>query len=373
MLKMFENKTARIEIDLDQLRQNLQILKKEMPQSLQWWAVVKDQAYGHGAIEVGREVLKAGASKLAVATLEESLDLKKNLPEASVVIFGERSPQELETCIENQVEFFVNDVEQAKLVSEMGKKHRRAISVHIEMDTGLSRYGIRWDKCLALIDFVSTLPMLHLSSVMTHFAMSDELDKTFANLQLERFLECVPKIKKINSNIFVHACNSGGYLDLPQAHLDLVRLGILPLGVYPSEVCRRVDGVLPVMSMKTCVASIRKLEVGDVVGYGMHYKATQTRTIAVLPMGYSKGYPRLRNKGHVLIRGKQAPVIGGNAMNAMMVDVTDIPNTTTWDEVVLVGKQGSHEITMRDLASWAGTVPYDVMSRAGQLIARVYR
>jgi alanine racemase len=368
---MPSTKTSWIETNVGQLRKNLAIFRKDLS-GLNWWSVVKDQAYGHGAITVGRETLEAGASKLAVANIEEALELKAAFPNASILIFGERPGYELEACIENQFEFFVNDANQAKLVNEIGKKHGKKITVHVEIDTGMSRYGISWNHALPVIESIASASNLTLSSVMTHFAMSDELDKTFANLQLSRFEECIPQIKKINSSILVHACNTGGFLDLPKAHLDLVRIGILPLGVYPSEVCRRVSGIEPIMSMKTKIASIKKIEAGDVVGYGMHYKATKPTNIAVLPMGYGRGYPRLRNKGHVLINGKQAPIVGGNAMNAIMVDITDIPSTKVWDEVVVLGKQGDQEITMRDLAAWAGTVPYDIMARLITYMPRIF-
>ena len=368
---MSQNQTSWIEINVGQLRRNLEIIRKDMPANLKWWSVVKDQAYGHGAVTVGRETLAAGASKLAVATLDEALELRSVFKTSEILIFGERASYELESCIENGFEFFINDADQAQRVDQIAKKHNRKISVQVEVDTGLNRYGIRWNKALPVIEKISTFANLEIKGVMNHFAMSDELDKTFANQQLSRFEECIPAIKKIKSDIAVHTCNTGGYLDLPKAHLDLVRVGILPLGVYPSQVCRRIEGISPILSIKTRIASIKKLEVGDVVGYGMHYKATEPRTIAVLPMGYGKGYPRLRNKGHVLIGGKVAPIIGGNAMNAIMVDITDIPSTNVWDEVVLVGKQGDQEVSLRDLAGWAGTVPYDIMTRLSPHTPRI--
>lgn len=357
------------------LRRNLEIIRDDMPADFCWWSVVKDQAYGHGAITVGRETLAAGASKLAVANIDEALELRSHFPSAPIVIFGERPVDELKVCVEHKLEFFVNDIEQAKRVNEIAKKQGQTIIIHTEVDTGMSRYGVRWNNAQVIVESILSMSHLSLSSVMTHFAMSDELDKTFANQQLSRFEECIAQIKKINSDLKIdfHACNTGGFLDLPKAHLDLVRIGILPLGVYPSEVCRRIEGIEPIMSMKTKIASIKKLEAGDVVGYGMHYKAKEPRTIATLPMGYGRGYPRLRNKGHVLIDGKQAPIVGGNAMNAIMVDITDIPLAKVWDEVVLVGKQELEEITMRDLAAWAGTVPYDLMTRTSPHMPRILK
>jgi len=169
-----------------------------------------------------------------------------------------------------------------------------------------------------------------------------------------------------------HICNSGGFLDLPQAHHDMARIGILPLGVFPSQVCRRIEGIRPVMTVKTRVSGIRTLSPGECVGYGMHYRATESRRIAVLPVGYGDGYPRLRNNGHALIAGRRAPVIGGNAMDATMVDITDIPEAGLWSEVVLMGCQGNEQVTARDVAQWKGTVTYEVLVSWRSRLPRVY-
>jgi len=159
-----------------------------------------------------------------------------------------------------------------------------------------------------------------------------------------------------------HACNSGGFLDLPHAHLDMVRVGILMYGVFPSSVCRRIPGIEPVMSVKARIAAIQKLKPGEVVGYGMRYTTPGERRIAVLPIGYGDGFPRVRNQGGTLIHGKRAPLIGGIAMDALMVDITDIPEAQMWDEAVIMGKQGGEEITVHDIAKLKNSVSYEVLT-----------
>jgi alanine racemase len=235
---------------------------------------------------------------------------------------------------------------------------------------------MQWTKALPVIEACSQFANLQLAGIMTHFAMSDELDKTFANEQLRRFegLLQLLRERQILSSLspLLHACNTGGYLDIPQAHLDMVRMGILPLGVYPSKVCRRIPGLEPIMSVKTRIAAIKQIEPGDTVGYGMRYRAESPRTIAVLPIGYGDGFPRLRNIGYVLLHGKRAPVIGGNAMDAMMIDISDIPQARLWDEAVIMGKQGDDEISVHDLAAWGGTVSYDIMTRWSVRMPRIY-
>jgi alanine racemase len=372
---------AWVEIDLTQLHRNLEIIRADTPPHLKWCSVVKDQAYGHGAVEIARETIRAGASCIAVATLDEALELRHAQINAPILIFGERPHAELDLCLENNLTIFVNDATQARQFNEICQRKGKPARVHIEVDTGLNRYGVRWTKALPVIEAIMQLPGLQLAGVMTHFAMSDELDKTFAYEQLRRFEEVVqqlrerkllPNLRMQNGKTLLHTCNSGGYLDMPKAHFDMVRLGILPLGVYPSKVCRRIPGLAPIMSVKTRIAAIKPIEAGDTVGYGMRYRAESARTLAVLPMGYGDGFPRVRNAGFALVHGKRAPIIGGNAMDAMMVDITDIPGTQQWDEVVIIGKQGEDEITVHDLAAWGGTVSYDIMTRWSVRMPRVY-
>ncbi len=171
--------------------------------------------------------------------------------------------------------------------------------------------------------------------------MSDETDKTFALLQLERFNAVLAEMAQKGIRVkHRHLCNSGGFLDLPQAHFDMVRIGMLQFGVYPSKVCRRIPGIEPVMTVKARIAGIQNLQAGDVVGYGMRYQAASPRRIAVIPVGYGDGFPRMRNQGCVLACGRRAPLVGGVAMDAFTVDITDIPEAGLWDEVVLMGRQG---------------------------------
>lgn len=364
---------AWVEIDLERLRQNFRIINKGKSAKVSILSVVKDQAYGHGAVPVARMALKSGASYLAVATIDEALELRLEGISSPILVFGERSQKELPLCIDQQLSICINDIsaacQYARLAAEMGQK----APVHLEVDTGLNRYGIQWQKALTVVQALAGYGSLHFEGIMSHFAMSDELDKTFALVQLERFQQLLRDMEQKDLRVkYRHMCNSGGFLDLPQAHFDMVRIGILPLGVYPSQVCRRISGLEPVMSVKARVAAIREVQAGDSVGYGMHYHAASTRRIAVIPLGYGDGFPRVRNRGRMLIHNKYAPIIGGNAMDATMVDITDIPETKQWDPVVVLGKQGDKEITVQEIAALKGTVTYDVMTGFSWRLPRVY-
>ncbi|MFQ5771834.1 MAG: alanine racemase [bacterium] len=364
---------AWVEIDLAQLRRNFQIIHEDKPAHLHMLSVVKDQAYGHGAVEVAKVALESGAVYLAVATIDEALELRQHGIAAPILLFGERTEEELKLCLEQNFTCFVNDSSKVEIYSRLAAAAGKKVAVQVEVDTGLSRYGVRWTKALPVIEAISRMDSLILEGVMSHFAMSDELDKSFALLQIERFQQVLNEMNKKGMRVkYRHMCNTGGFLDLPQAHFDLVRIGILPLGVYPSKVCRRIAGLQPVMSVKAKIAAIRDLVVGDKVGYGMRYEASAPRRIAVIPLGYGDGYPRVRNNGAVLIRGKRAPIIGGNAMDAMMVDITDIPGARLWDEVVLMGKQSQEEITVLELAELVNTVAYDILAGWSWRLPRIY-
>ncbi|MCG8605618.1 alanine racemase [bacterium] len=367
------NRPAWVEIDLPQLRRNFEIINRDKPGSLQIMYVVKDQAYGHGAVEVAKAALSAGVRCLAVATVSEALELREKEIAAPIFVFGERTEEELQVCLDFDLICFINHVAQAKRYAKLARAVNKKPIIHIEIDTGLSRYGVRWTQAFQTIEAIATEPHLKLAGIMSHFAMSDEADKSFALQQLDRFESVLKQMKQKGIEVGIrHMCNTGGYLDLPQAHFDLVRLGILPLGVYPSQVCRRIPGLRHLMSVKTRIAAIQEIEPADVVGYGLRYRAETPRRIAVLPIGYGDGYPRVRNRGAVLIHGQRAPVVGGNAMDAMMVDITDIPETKQWDEVVLMGCQGKEEIGVHDLAELKGSVSYDIMTGWSWRLPRRY-
>jgi alanine racemase len=354
---------AWIEIDLVRLRHNFERIVGDKPPSVGLLSVVKDNAYGHGAVTVARAALQAGASALGVCTLPEALELRQAGIHAPLLLLGERHPDELPYCLEYGLSVSLGDLSLARALDRLAREAQRCVPVHLKIDTGMSRFGARWDQAVAVADELRRLPGLVLEGVMTHFAMSDEADKSFALEQLSRFEQVLAELKARNIRVRQrHLCNSGGFLDLPQAHFDLVRIGILPLGVYPSQVCRRLPGLEPVMTVKARIVVLRALAPGDRYGYGMRYEAATPRRIAVLPLGYGDGYPRLRNQGCVLLHGTRAPIIGGVAMDALAVDVTGIPGVRLWDEAVLMGRQGDEEVSAHDLAHWQGSVSYDVLA-----------
>jgi len=359
----FPLRPAWVEIDLGRLRRNLQLIRRDLPRPVRLMAVLKDEAYRHGALGVVRIALEEGASCLGLSTLEEAMALRHAGITASMLLLGERQQAELPWCVEHDLTVCVNEPNTVRELAQVAAAAGKRASVHVKIHTGMSRYGVRWDEALPLIELIASEKSLRLEGVMTHFAQSDETDKTFANLQFARFTEVLQSAAARGVDVGCrHACNSGGFLDLPQAHLDMVRVGILMYGIFPSTVCRRISGIQPVMSVKARIAGIQQLKPGEMVGYGMRYTAISPRRIAVLPIGYGDGFPRVRNQGYALVHGQRAPLVGGIAMDALMLDITEIPEAKMWDEAVIMGRQGAEEITVHDMAKLKNSVSYDVLT-----------
>jgi len=364
---------AWVEIDLPQLKRNFQLISQDKPASLQILCVVKDEAYGHDALRVAKTALECGARFLALATLQEAVTLRNQGIKGRVLMLGDRHENELPWCIAHDLTCCVSDAQSVETIGRLAARANKRIPVHLKINTGMNRYGVRWNEALTLIEMICKTRSLTLEGVLSHFAQSDEVDKTFALLQLARFNEVLSALAgRAVSVTLRHLCNSGGFLDLPQAHFDMVRLGILPLGVYPSSVCRRIPGIGPVMTVKARIAAIQSLHAGDTVGYGMRYTAPGPRRIAVLPIGYGDGFPRVRNQGCALIHGRRAPLVGGVAMDALIVDITEIPQAQPWDEAVLMGRQGNEEISVHDITKLKNSVSYDVLTSWRARLPRIF-
>ena len=317
---------AWIEIDLKQLHRNFQTINQDKPKNVQLLSVVKDEAYGHGALQVAGAALSSGASFLALSTLEEALTLRERGIRARILLLGDRHEAELAWCIAHDLTCCISESRLVPVLGRLAARADKRVPVHLKINTGMNRYGVRWNEAASLAQLICSTKSLFLEGVLSHFAQSDETDKSFALVQLARFNEALRAMAEGGVPVMLrHQCNSGGFLDLPQAHFDMVRLGILPLGVYPSSVCRRIPGIESVMTVKARIAAIQKLDPGDSVGYGMRYVAPSPRRVAVLPLGYGDGFPRVRNQGFALIHGRRAPIIGGRPIASRMAPS---PNAT---------------------------------------------
>jgi alanine racemase len=364
---------AWIEIDVMHWRRNFQLIRAGLPPGLELLSVVKDEAYGHGLLPAARVAIENGVGFLAVSTVEEAVRLREGGIRQRILILGDRQEAELPWCVAHDLTCCVGEFGSVAQLARIAARAGKRVPVHLKVNTGMNRYGARWNEVAPLAERIVAEKSLQLEGALSHFAQSDELDKTFALLQLARFNEALQALAARNISIPVrHLCNSGGFLDLPAAHFDMVRLGILTLGVFPSSVCRRIPGIEAVMSVKARIAAIQNLQPGDSVGYGMRYTAAAPRRIAVLPIGYGDGFPRVRNLGDALLHGKRAPVVGGVSMDALTVDITEIPEAKLWDVATLMGRDGDVEISVHDIAKMKNSASYDVLCSWRGRLPRIY-
>lgn len=366
-------RSAWVEVDLSALAQNCRLLRAELPAGVRLLYVVKDNAYGLGAVAAARTALANGVDDLAVFTLGEAEELRSAGIAGPILLLGERLSEELPHVLELGVEPCVGRIEIAEELSRLGQQRGRPVAVQIKINTGMNRFGFPWRTCAEWSTRIAGLSGLDFAGVLSHFAQSDESEKAFARTQLGRFEACVATLRAAGvAPRQVHHCNSGGFLDLPEAHFNVVRVGLLAQGVYPSSVCRRIPGLRPVLSVKARVVAIQELEAGDTVGYGMRWRAERPSRIGLLSLGYGDGYPRVRNEGSVLIQGRAVPIVGGVTMDALMVDLTEVPSAGVGDEAVLLGRQGDAEITAHDIAALKRSVSYDVLTGWRSRLPRIH-
>ena len=366
-------RSAWVEVDLDRLADNFRRLRAALPASKRLLFVAKDDAYGLGSVMAAKVALANGADQLAVFTLGEAAELRTAGVAAPILLLGERLPDELPWVLELGLEPCVGRLEVARQLAELGRRRDRPVPVHLKINTGMNRFGLPWREAEAWTRALAGLRGLDFAGVLSHFAQSDELDKTFARIQLGRFERSLGVLRAAGiAPRQVHHCNSGGFLDLAEAHFDLVRVGILAQGIYPSSVCRQLPGLSPVMTVKARLVATQQVEPGDTVGYGMRWRAERPGRIGVLPLGYGDGFPRVRNEGCVLLHGRRVPIVGGVTMDALMVDLTDLAAAQLGDEAVLQGSQGTETITVQEIAALKRSVTYDVLVNWRHRLPRVY-
>lgn len=363
------------EIDLDVIAQNMRIIR-DLSKSKEVAAVVKADAYGHGSVALAKTLLENGATRFAVARLDEAIELRHHGITAPIFILGYTDPARASEAIAYNVDVCMYDYEEAKIFSAEAVKQNSKVAFHIAIDTGMERIGYRPNSdSVAEIVKISKLPNVVLEGIFTHFCLADTTDKTFTHKQYQRFKWVCDELAKQNVKINVHHCaNSAAIIDLPQYHYDMVRAGVIMYGMAPSaEVDIKHTGLKPAMSFKCEVTLVKTVNAGEGIGYGHKYIADSKRTIATIPVGYADGYTRLLSgKAEVLIHGKRAKVVGNICMDQCMVDVTDIPDVKVGDEVVIFGTQGNECILADELADKLGTINYEITCMISRRVPRFY-
>lgn len=374
---MKNNKYYRVyaEINLDAIVKNVDNLMALTKENTGALAVVKADGYGHGDVAVAKAVAQK-VTGYAVATLDEAVNLRENGVKKPILVLGYVDPYEFDILVSHEITATVFDVETAQLLADAARVQKKQAHCHIKVDTGMRRIGLEPDENgIAIVKQITALKELSADGIFTHFAASDETDKTSAEHQFKLFTDFTGRLEKEGIHFtYRHCANSAAVIDMPQVDLDMVRLGIAMYGMYPSdEVKKEKVELFPALELKSHVTMVKKIPAGEKVSYGGTFTTTRTTKLATVSVGYGDGYPRaLSSKGYVLVRGQKAPIVGRVCMDQMMVDVTDIENVTRADIVTLIGKDGDAEITVEEIAALAGTFNYEFVCDLGKRIPRSY-
>ena len=368
------------EIDLDAIMKNVDHMKANLREGTKMMGIIKTDGYGHGALPIARRMEERDfVFGFGVATAQEAMDLREGGIKKPILILGYTFPDSYADLINAEVRPTLFTDEMLQDFDACSAKAGKKCKVHIKVDTGMSRIGIRPDdEGLAFVQRALTCDNLEVEGIFTHFARADEFDKTSANAQLKRFQDFTNRIEsELGVKIPIkHCSNSAGIIEMPEANMDMVRAGITLYGLWPSDEVRK-DIVLlqPALSLKSRIVFVKTVEEGCEISYGGTYKATKPTRIATVGIGYGDGYPRgLSNKGYVLIHGQKAPVTGRVCMDQMMIDVSHIKeDVKTGDIVTLIGSEGSESISMEELGELGGRFNYELACDIGKRVPRIYK
>ena len=361
------------EIDLSAVRYNYKKINSLLGNNTRIMAVVKANAYGHGIVEVSRVLEKLKTAYLGVATLDEAMVLRNAKIKLPILILGSILPEEAEAAVKNNITLTLCNKELFKKLVLLSSKKIKP-KVHIKIDTGMGRIGVWHEEAMNFIKYVSKNKKIELEGIYTHFSIAGR-DKFFTRYQIKSFEKIITALKNNKITIQLkHAANSIACVDWREAHLNMVRPGIIIYGIYPKRSFARSLKLKPAFSLKTKVAFIKNTPPGRSISYGRTHITQAYTKIATIPIGYADGYGRiLSNKAEVIINGHRAPVVGKVTMDQAMVNVGSIKNVKVGDEVVLIGKQKNEEIRLERLARLAGTIPYEIVTGITSRVPRIYK
>lgn len=348
-------------VDLDALRGNVREIRRHVPDSAKLMAVVKADAYGHGALPVARAALEAGADWLAVALVEEGLALREGGITAPILMLGLCGAAELAAGVAGGITLSVCAPETIRALELIAERSGRTALCHLAVDTGMGRIGVRTAaETQAVLDALAACPRVRLTGAFTHFAAADEEDLAFTEAQLRRFAELTAPLP---AGVMRHCANSAAIHRLmPGAAFDMVRMGISLYGCPPVASDWALRGC---MRWEAPVTWVKEISAGDTVGYGCAFRAERPMRVATIACGYGDGYHRAASgRAEVLLHGRRARVLGRICMDQMMADVTDIPGAAPGDTAVLLGEDGGERITADELAGWSGTISYEILLAA---------
>ncbi|KJZ89031.1 hypothetical protein ClosIBUN13A_CONTIG227g03524 [Clostridium sp. IBUN13A] len=372
---MEEYKRTYVEVNLDAINNNINEVKRCIGFDVKILAVIKADAYGHGAKAIGN-FLKDKVDYFGVATIEEAIELRKSNINIPILILGYTSPKQNIDLVNYNITQTVYSIEMAEEISKTAIKLGKQLKVHIALETGMNRIGFKVSmESVEDIKRISKMDNIILEGMFTHFSCADEKDKGYSNIQMEIYDKFVKVLDDNKINVPIkHICNSAGIIEFDNHRFDMVRSGIITYGLYPSdEVDKGRLDLKPALEWKAHIINISEVQENCGVSYGKTYVTNKKTKIATISIGYADGYMRnISNRGRVLIKGKYAPIIGRVCMDQMMVDVTDINDIEMEDEVILVGTDKENSITIEELSKLAGSFNYEFVCGIGKRVKRIY-
>jgi len=374
LIKSFGRPTV-AEIDLKSLEFNYQQLQRRIPKGVKVLAVVKADAYGHGAVPISLKLERLGVEYLGVAISDEGVELRRRRVKTPILILGGIYKEDADQVLKYNLTPVVFQKESLRLLTKAAERWQKKVRVHLKVDTGMGRLGVPLDLWPNFLRELRRFPKIEIEGILSHFSMTDGEEEAFTANQWRKFQRAVAIAKEMGISCkYLHMASSAILTAFPSYSGNLVRPGIVLYGSYPSPMSKNLIQLKPVMTLKTHIHFLKWVAPGARISYGGTFVTKRKSLIATLPIGYADGYSRhLSNQGEVLVRGKRAPVVGKVCMDFIMVDVTDIPNVSLGDEVVLMGKQGKDQITAEEIAKKTNSISYEVLCLIGKRVPRVYK
>jgi len=361
-----------VEVDLSAIRENFQAVKKHVSPS-KVMAILKANAYGHGLVRIAKFMEEIGADYLGVAVLEEGILLREKGIEMPILVLGGILGNQIPLFLRYDLEITASSIEKLENINSAAEEMKTKAKVHLKIDTGLERIGVHYYNAEKFLERAVSCKNIIIEGVYSHFAQATEKDLSYTKLQFERFMEAVYFFEKHSLEMPTrHLSNSGAILQFPEANLDMARPGIILFGVYPSSEIKKTILLKPALSWKSRVVYFKVIKPGHPVGYGSAWQTDKNVRAVTVPVGYGDGYFRsMTGKAEVLINGKKYPVVGNISMDQIVVNIGD-DSAYNNEEIVLIGSQGDERISSEDLADWAGTIPYEILTNINTRVPRKY-
>ncbi len=363
------------EVNLDHIAHNISEVRRVTKKDALVTAVIKADGYGHGAVELGQTLLDNGADRFAVATLSEAVQLRKYYKDTPILVLGYTPNEAADVVIKNNLIQTLYSLEQAEAFNEIAKALNERVVLHIKLDTGMHRLGFKADQeSIEEIVKITKLSNVEVEGIYTHFAVADEVDKSYTLNQVKLYNEVIDGLEALDIHIPIkHVSNSATIIDLPEFNYNMVRAGIMLYGLYPSADVKKENVELrEAMSLKAELSHVKELEDGMGISYGLHYKTNGPTRIGTLPIGYADGFTRLYSfKAHGLINGEKKPIVGRICMDQCMIELNGI-EAKRGDVVTLFGRDGNSQISIDDVADYVGTINYEVVCMIDKRVPRVY-